>query len=254
MKVVILAGGLGTRLSEETHRVPKPMVEIGGRPILWHIMKTYAAHGFSEFIVCCGYRSYEIKQYFSGYALRHSDVTFDLGTGATQLCNGTAEPWKVTLVETGLESGTGGRLLYVRPYLDGDFCLTYGDGVGDVNITRLVRFHKAQGRLATLTAVNPPSRYGVLSLKKGRVVRFREKPVSPDEWINAGFFVLSPRVLDEIRNDKSSFEGEPLRSLARKGQLSAYQHRGFWHPMDTIRDRQHLEELWRNGAPWKTWA
>ena len=253
MKVVILAGGFGTRLSEETDRIPKPMVEIGGRPILWHIMKTYAAHGLTDFIICCGYRSQVIKQYFEGYPLQHSDVTLDLVSGNMVVRKTTAEPWTVTLVETGLESGTGGRLRYVKPYIKEDFCLTYGDGVGDVDITRLLRFHRAQGRLATLTAVNPPSRYGVLSLKNGKVARFQEKPVRPDTWINAGFFVLSPKVLRDIRADDISFEAEPLRNLARQGQLSAYQHRGFWHPMDTIRDRRHLEELWQAGAPWKVW-
>ncbi|HRF62075.1 MAG TPA: glucose-1-phosphate cytidylyltransferase [Candidatus Competibacter sp.] len=255
MKAVILAGGLGTRLSEETVLKPKPMVEIGGRPILWHIMKIYSAHGINEFIVCCGYKGYLIKEYFANYFLYMSDVTFDMASNRMEVHKKHAEPWQVTLVDTGEHTLTGGRLRRVRQYLgDEDFCFTYGDGVSDVDITALITFHKAQGRLATLTAVQPPGRYGALQLQGERVNGFQEKPQGDGGWINGGFFVLSPKVIDYVPNDASSWEDGPLESLAQIEQLSAYLHHGFWLPMDTLRDKYRLEEWWASGqAPWKVW-
>jgi glucose-1-phosphate cytidylyltransferase len=255
MKLVILAGGLGTRISEETSVKPKPMVEIGGRPILWHIMKMYSAHGVNEFILCLGYKGYLIKEFFANYFLHTSDVTIDLSSNAIEVHQRTAEPWKVTMVDTGESTMTGGRLKRVAPYLGkDDFCFTYGDGVADVDITRLVAYHHSTKRLATLTAVQPPGRFGALNLD-GDVIRgFQEKPQGDGGWVNGGFFVLSPSVLDYIEDDQTTWEREPLQQLAQEGQLSAHFHDGFWQPMDTLRDKNHLEELWAGGkAPWKSW-
>lgn len=255
MKLVILAGGLGTRISEETTLKPKPMVEIGGRPILWHIMKMYASHGINEFIFCLGYKGYVIKEFFANYFLHTSDVTFDLANNRMDVHQRNAEPWRVTLVDTGESTMTGGRLRRVARYLDeDDFCFTYGDGVANVDISSLVRFHQAHGKLATLTAVQPPGRFGVLDLAGSAVRGFQEKPKGDGAWVNGGFFVLSPKVVDRIDGDDSIWEREPLESLAGQGQLEAYQHHGFWQPMDTLRDRVLLEELWATGrAPWKNW-
>lgn len=255
MKLVILAGGLGTRISEETTLKPKPMVEIGGRPILWHIMKMYASHGINEFIFCLGYKGYVIKEFFANYFLHTSDVTFDLANNRMEVHQRSAEPWKVTLVDTGEATMTGGRLRRVAPYLgDGDFCFTYGDGVADVDIRALIRFHQAHGKLATLTAVQPPGRFGLLDLSGSAITGFQEKPKGDGGWVNGGFFVLSPKVVDLVPGDDCIWEREPLESLAAQGQLQAFQHRGFWQPMDTLRDRVMLEELWAAGkAPWKCW-
>lgn len=255
MKAVILAGGLGTRLAEETHLRPKPMVEIGGKPILWHIMKIYSSHGINEFVICCGYKGYIIKEYFANYFLHMSDVTFHMDDNQMEIHKQKAEPWKVTLVDTGETTLTGGRLLRVKDYLDSTFCFTYGDGVGNMNIKALIEHHKKAGRQATLTAVQPPGRYGALSLKGTLVDHFQEKPEGDGGWINGGFFVLEPSVLELIDNDQCSWEGKPLQQLAENQQLNAYLHDGFWQPMDTLRDRQKLEELWVNGtAPWKNWS
>lgn len=257
MKAVLLAGGFGTRISEESSIRPKPMVEIGEKPILWHIMKIYSAHGINDFIVCCGYKSHVIKEYFANYRLHCSDVTFDLKTNQMEYHNNGAEPWRVTLVETGSATMTGGRLRRVRDFIgDETFCLTYGDGVSDVDITRLVEFHKAQGVLATLTAVQPPGRFGVFSLHHDQVKieSFKEKPDGDGTWVNGGFFVLEPGVLDYIEGDSSVWEGQPLETLAEEGRLAAYRHHGFWQPMDTLRDKHVLEDLWQSGkAPWKVW-
>lgn len=257
MKAVILAGGLGTRISEETHLKPKPMVEIGGKPMLWHIMKLYAAHGINDFIVCCGYKGYVIKEYFANYFLHTSDVTFDLATNAVHVHEQKSEPWRVTLVDTGEETLTGGRLKRVGAHLAGEdaFCFTYGDGIADLDITRQVAFHRAHGRLATVTAVQPPGRYGALQFDGGASVRaFVEKPIGDGAWINGGFFVLSPRCLDYIDGDATSWEREPIAALAGAGELMAFEHRGFWHAMDTLRDKNQLEELWASRqAPWKVW-
>jgi glucose-1-phosphate cytidylyltransferase len=255
MKAVILAGGLGTRISEETIVRPKPMVEIGGKPILWHIMKIYSAHGINEFVVCLGHRGYMIKEYFANYFLHMSDVTFDMKNNQVQVHQNSAEPWHVTLVDTGEATQTGGRLKRVRNYLtEGDFCLTYGDGVGDIDITRLLAFHREQRTLATLTATQPPGRFGSVAIDRHRVTSFQEKPAGDGGWINGGFFVLSPQVIDYIGGDDTLWEREPMESLAREGQLAAYVHHGFWQPMDTLRDKNHLEDLWNSGkAPWKTW-
>jgi glucose-1-phosphate cytidylyltransferase len=256
MKAVILAGGLGTRLSEETVVKPKPMVEIGGRPILWHIMKGYSAHGIDSFIVCLGYKGYLIKEYFANYFLHMSDVTFDIAANRVEVHHASAEPWRVTLVDTGEHTMTGGRLKRVAPYLGAeDFCLTYGDGVADVDISKLVAFHREHGRLATVTAVRPPARFGALSITDTGVTGFEEKPHNGGGLINGGFFVLSPRVVDYIEGDATVWEREPLEHLAKDGQLSAYSHAGFWQPMDTLRDKLRLEDLWASGqAPWKVWA
>jgi glucose-1-phosphate cytidylyltransferase len=257
MKAVILAGGLGTRLSEETTVKPKPMVEIGGRPILWHIMKLYSAHGVNDFVICCGYKGYVIKEYFANYFLHMSDVTFDIAYNAMTVHERKAEPWRVTLVDTGEETLTGGRLKRVADHIRNEdcFCFTYGDGVSDVDITRLIDFHRNQGRLATVTAVAPPGRYGALSLDGHAVTGFTEKPQGDGGLINGGFFVLSPRVLDYIEGDRTSFESTPIGRLAADGQLSAFVHTGFWQAMDTIRDRNQLEDLWSSGrAPWKSWT
>jgi glucose-1-phosphate cytidylyltransferase len=255
LKTVILAGGLGTRLSEETVVRPKPMVEIGGRPILWHIMKIYSAHGLHDFIVCLGYKGYLIKEYFANYFLHMSDVTFDMADNSMNVHQNNAEPWKVTLVETGDATMTGGRLKRVAHYLgDEEFCCTYGDGVGDVDITRLIAFHREHRRLATLTAVQPPGRFGALELRGDEIRSFQEKPQGEGGWINGGFFVLSPKVLDYIADDATIWERGPMERLAAEGQLRSWFHRGFWQPMDTIRDKQHIEELWDSGkAPWKIW-
>ena len=257
MKAVLLAGGAGTRLSEETIVKPKPMVEIGSHPILWHIMKLYSAYGIREFVICLGYRGYVIKEYFANYFLRTSDVTVDLQENRMEIHGNSAEPWRVTLVETGEDTMTGGRLKRVRPYLDDEtFCLTYGDGLGDVNIAKLVEFHQEQGTLATLTATQPEGRFGTLYLGKdqNRIARFREKINGDGAWVNGGFFVLEPRAIDYITDDSTVWEREPLQQLARAGELSAYRHTGFWHPMDTLRDRNNLEALWSSGnAPWKVW-
>ena len=257
MKAVILAGGFGTRLSEETGVKPKPMVEIGDRPILWHIMKIYFAHGISDFIICLGYKGYFIKQYFASYALNMSDVTFDLRNNNIKVHQNGTEPWKVTLVDTGENTMTGGRLKRVKKYVGNEtFCLTYGDGVTDVNITKLVDFHKRQKTLATLTAVQSPGRFGAFKLEKNQkqIYRFKEKPQEDGAWINGGFFVLEPEVFDYIKNDSTIWEKEPMENLAIDGQVSAFKHNGFWQPMDTLRDKNILEELWQNGkAPWKVW-
>jgi glucose-1-phosphate cytidylyltransferase len=255
MKAVILAGGLGSRLSEETASRPKPMVEIGGKPILWHIMKIYASHGVSDFVICLGYKGYVIKEYFANYFLHMSDVTFDMASNKMEVHEASAEPWRVTLVDTGDNTMTGGRLKRVRRYLgDEEFCLTYGDGVGDVDITRLIAFHRSQGHIATLTAIQPPGRFGSLQLERERVRSFSEKPDGDGAWINGGFFVLSPKVIDYIEDDTTIWERQPMERLAKEGELGAYRHAGFWQPMDTLRDKNLLEELWASGkAPWKTW-
>lgn len=254
-KAVILAGGLGTRISEETSLRPKPMVEIGGRPIIWHIMKMYAAHSINHFIVCAGYKGYVIKEYFSNYALHNSDVTFDCRNNTVEVHRVTAEPWRITVVDTGEDTMTGGRLARVREYLGGDdFCMTYGDGVADIDITALIRFHREHGDQATVTRVLPPGRFGALQLDGNRVTGFQEKPQDGGGWINGGFFVLSPKVLDRISGDNTVWEQEPLEGLARDGQLHAYAHHGFWQPMDTLRDKRQLEDMWNGArAPWKTW-
>jgi len=256
MKVVILAGGLGTRISEETSLRPKPMVEIGGKPILWHIMKIYSAHGVNDFVICCGYKGYVIKEYFANYFLHMSDVTFDMSNqNSMQIHQHFAEPWKVTLVDTGENTQTGGRLKRVRDYVkDEDFCFTYGDGVSNINITELIAFHKNHGKQATVTAVQPPGRFGALDLNGTSVTNFVEKPHGDGMFINGGFFVLSPKVIDLIEEDSSIWERKPLEKLATSNQLEAFIHKGFWQPMDTLRDKQHLEELWSKGnAPWKNW-
>jgi len=257
MKAVILAGGMGTRISEETHLRPKPMIEIGGKPILWHIMKIYSTHGVNDFVICCGYRGYLIKEYFANYFLHTSDVTFDVQRNEMFVHERKAEPWRVTLVDTGESTMTGGRLARVAEHVRNEdaFCFTYGDGVADLDITRLLAFHKAHGKAATITAVQPPGRYGVLDLEGQRVRRFREKMQEGSGWINGGFFVLSPRCLDYLGDDQCVWEAEPLMGLAQAGELMAYQHAGFWQPMDTLRERTQLEQLWASGkAPWKTWA
>lgn len=254
---VLLAGGLGTRLSEETSVRPKPMVEIGGRPILWHIMKVYARHGINDFVICCGYKGYMIKEFFANYFLHTSDVTFDIANNAMEVHERHAEPWRVTLVDTGEDTLTGGRLKRVAPYIQKDrlFCFTYGDGLGDVDISGSIDFHQRHGRYATVTAVLPPGRYGAIECRGERVVRFVEKPQGDGGRINGGFFVLSPRVLDYIEGDRTSFEADSLSRLAADGQLMAYEHSGFWQPMDTLRDKNHLEDLWNGGdAPWKCWS
>lgn len=256
MKAVILAGGLGTRISEETHLKPKPMVEVGGKPILWHIMKIYSAHGVNDFIICCGYKGYIIKEYFANYFLHMSDVTFDMASNKMEVHSQNAEPWKVTLVDTGENTMTGGRLKRVANYLQDEesFCFTYGDGVSDVNIAASIEFHKKHGKLATVTAVLPPGRYGALNIEQQQVKGFTEKPRGDGGLINGGFFVLSPKCIDLIEQDSSSWEGEPMTSLAAQGELMAFQHDGFWQPMDTLREKNMLEELWtKNKAPWKIW-
>ena len=256
MKAVILAGGLGTRLSEETSVRPKPMIEIGGRPILWHIMKSYSFHDVTEFIICCGYKGYLIKEYFANYFLHMSDVTFDMEQNQMTVHHRKAEPWKVTLVDTGDATQTGGRLKRVRQYLDSDaFCMTYGDGLGDIDISASIAFHRAHGRLATMTATQPPGRFGSLGLDGSRVTKFLEKPQGDGGWINGGYFVLSPKVVDYIGGDETLWEQEPLETLAKEAQLEAWIHNGFWQPMDTLRDKSRLESLWAaDEAPWKVWS
>jgi glucose-1-phosphate cytidylyltransferase len=257
MKVVIFAGGLGSRLSEETESKPKPMVEIGGRPILWHIMKIYAAHGINEFIVCLGYKGYVIKEFFANYVLHAADVTVDIGANQIHYHDGAREPWRVTLVETGEHTQTGGRLKRIAPWVKGerDFCMTYGDGVADVDVTAGIAFHRRNGKLATMTAVQPPGRFGAATLADDRVIGFTEKPRGDGGFVNGGFFVLSPKALDHVAGDNTYWEREPLENLAAGGQLMAFRHDGFWQPMDTLRDREYLESLWTAGkAPWAVWS
>jgi glucose-1-phosphate cytidylyltransferase len=254
VKVVILAGGLGTRISEESHLRPKPMIEIGGKPILWHVMKIYAAHGLTDFVICLGYRGYMIKEYFANYVLHSSDVTIDARSGEIEYHQTTAEPWRVTLVDTGPDTLTGGRLKRVAPYLGETFCLTYGDGVANIDIAQEMAFHDEHGLEATVASVTPPGRYGALEIVEGKVRRFVEKPPGDEGRINGGFFVLNRGILDRIEGDMASFEGAPMESLAADGQLAAFNHSGFWHAMDTLRDKNHLEGLWSSGkAPWKVW-
>lgn len=256
MKAVILAGGFGTRISEETHLRPKPMIKIGGRPILWHIMKIYSAYGVNDFIICCGYKGYIIKEYFNNYFLHQSDVTFDMTTNRMEVHNRHAEPWRVTVVDTGEATMTGGRLKRVAPHLEGEeaFCFTYGDGVADIDIPALIKFHKSHGKKATVTAVQPPGRYGALDVSQGVVKNFVEKSSGEGSSINGGFFVLSPSVMDEIQGDQTTWELEPVQRLCKIGQLMAFEHKGFWQPMDTLREMKLLEDLWASGrAPWKVW-
>jgi glucose-1-phosphate cytidylyltransferase len=254
MKVVILAGGLGTRISEETTVRPKPMVELGGKPVLWHIMKCYSHFGLNDFVVCLGYKGYMIKEYFANYFLHMSDVTMNLRNNEVKVHQNLSEPWSVTLVDTGETTQTGGRLRRVRQYIDDTFCLTYGDGLSDVDIRAEVAFHREQGTQATLTAVQPPGRFGVIDFQEEKISAFQEKPPGDGGWINGGFFVLEPSVLDLIPSDDTAWEREPLERLARTGQLSAFKHGGFWQPMDTLRDKMHLESLWSSGnAPWRRW-
>jgi glucose-1-phosphate cytidylyltransferase len=256
MKAVILAGGLGTRIAEETTTRPKPMVEVGGMPVIWHIMKSYSHYGINEFIICLGYKGYMIKEYFANYFLHTADVTFNLKTNEMHVHEKHAEPWQVTLVDTGQQTMTGGRVRRVRRYVENEefFCLTYGDGLSDVNVTDLIRFHRDQKTLATVTAAQPAGRFGALDLDSSRVKKFQEKPPGDGAWINGGFFVMSPKVIDLIEGDHSVLERELLETLARTGELSAYQHRSFWQPLDTLRDKIYLEDLWTSGkAPWKTW-
>jgi glucose-1-phosphate cytidylyltransferase len=254
MKAVILAGGFGTRISEESSTRPKPMIEIGGKPILWHIMKIYSAHGIQDFVICVGHKGYMIKEYFANYFLHMSDVTFDMSTNQMEVHQNHAESWRVTLVDTGENTLTGGRLKRIAPYLnDEDFCFTYGDGVADIDVTQLIAHHHRQKTLATMTATQPPGRFGIVDVQGDMIKRFLEKPEGDGAWINAGFFVLSPKVLDYIDGDESVWEKKPLETLAKNSQLSVYKHRGFWQPMDTLRDRILLESLWAKGAPWKLW-
>lgn len=254
MKAVILAGGLGTRLSEETTTKPKPMVEIGGRPLLWHILKIYSAHGINEFIICAGYKGYIIKEYFANYFLHMSDVTFDMANNSMSVHHKNAEPWRVTVVDTGDETMTGGRIKRIAPYLDGTFCCTYGDGVGDIDVRASIDFHRKSGRLATLTGVQPPGRFGAMQLDGDAVLSFQEKPRGDGAWINGGFFVMEPSVIDYIPGDATLWEREPLEKLAAEQQLGIFRHHGFWRPMDTLRDKLELENLWESRkAPWKTW-
>ncbi|MEK7393908.1 MAG: glucose-1-phosphate cytidylyltransferase [Fibrobacterota bacterium] len=256
MKAVILAGGMGTRISEESAIKPKPMIEIGGKPILWHILKMYSAHGINDFVICLGYKGYVIKEYFANYFLHTSDVTFDMKDNSMEIHQRHAEPWSVTLVDTGEKSMTGGRIKLIKPYVENDdiFCLTYGDGVSNVDITKSIKFHKAHGKLATLTGVQPPGRFGALDIDGTAIRSFQEKPNGDGSWVNGGFFVCSPEVIDTIAGDSTTWEREPLEALSRSGQIDAYTHDGFWQPMDTLRDKVYLEELWQSGkAPWKVW-
>jgi len=256
MKAVILAGGLGTRISEETQTKPKPMVEIGGKPVLWHILKIYSHYGIDEFIICCGYKGYFIKEYFANYFLHTSDITFNMKDNSTFVHQRNAEPWTITLVDTGDNTMTGGRLKRVAPYLQGEsaFCFTYGDGLADIDVSALITFHQKHGRRATITAVRPPGRYGALNVEGGKVLNFTEKPRGDGALINGGFFILSPSVISEIDGDLTSWENEPLQRLSAEGELMAYEHAGFWQPMDTLREKNLLESLWASGqAPWKVW-
>jgi glucose-1-phosphate cytidylyltransferase len=256
MKAVILAGGFGTRISEETHLKPKPLLEIGGMPILWHIMKIYSSYGINDFIICCGYKGYMIKEYFANYFLHMSDVTFDIKNNTMDVHKKSAEPWKVTLVDTGLETMTGGRLKRIKKYLDNEsFAFTYGDGLSNIDISKLIKFHKSKNTLATITAVQPPGRFGLLNLQDDGIINFKEKPVGDGGWINGGFFILEPEVLDYIENDDISWEHKPLEDLIKMNQLSVYKHSDFWHAVDTLRDKNYLEELWNTGkASWKNWT
>lgn len=255
MKAVILAGGYGTRISEETHLKPKPMVEIGGKPVLWHIMKTYSHYGIHDFVICLGYKGYLIKEFFANYFLHRCDVTIDLQNNQIDVLQNSAEPWRVTLIDTGEKTQTGGRLKRIREHIGNeDFCFTYGDGLAALDIRQLIQFHQKQGTLATVTAVKPPGRFGAIDLDGDKIHHFEEKPLGDGGWVSGGFFVLSPPVFDYIENDQSIWEQEPLQTLAQEGQLSAFRHEGFWRPMDTLRDRNYLEELWEKGqAPWKVW-
>ena len=255
MQAVILAGGFGTRISEETHLKPKPMIEIGGKPIIWHIMKIYSSYGINEFIICCGYKGYLIKEYFANYSLHLSDVTFHLDTDKIEVHKKSFDNWKVTLIDTGENTYTGGRLKRIKEYIKGTFCMTYGDGVGNINIKKLIEFHNSHGKSATLTSVLQPGRWGSLTIEGEDIKDFKEKPIGDEGWINGGFFVLEPHVLDLIDNDKCVWEQEPLKKLANEKQLKCFRHSGFWRPMDTLRDKNILEELWLNGdAPWKIWS
>jgi glucose-1-phosphate cytidylyltransferase len=255
MMAVILAGGFGTRISEESTLRPKPMIEIGGMPILWHIMKIYSSHEVNEFLICCGYKGYLIKEYFANYFLHMSDVTFDMSNNTMEVHHKKVEPWKITLVDTGEATQTGGRLRKVKDYINNDFCMTYGDGLGSVDISASIQFHQHHGKKATMTAVQPPGRFGAIEAEQTHVRAFVEKPIGDGGWINGGFFILKPEVIDLISSDKAIWEKEPLESLAQEGQLEAYFHKGFWQPMDTLRDKNYLEDLWSNGnAPWKSWA
>ena len=255
MKAVILAGGLGTRISEETHLKPKPMIEIGGMPLLWHIMKTYSFHGINDFVICCGYKGYVIKEYFANYFLHMSDVTFDMRQNTMDVHKKSAEPWKVTLVDTGLDTMTGGRLKRIQNYVENEtFCFTYGDGLSDISIKNLVDLHNSQKTLSTVTAVQPPGRFGALNIEKNKIINFQEKPIGDGIWINGGYFVLEPGVFDYIENDDTIWERKPLETLAKDSQLSAYRHDGYWNSVDTLRDKIQMEELWNNKqAAWKVW-
>ncbi len=255
MKAVILAGGFGTRITEETQLKPKPLIEIGGMPLLWHIMKIYSSHGINDFIICCGYKGYLIKEYFTNYSLHMSDMTIDIQKNEIQVHKKPFEPWKITLIDTGLNTMTGGRLKRIKEHLsDEAFCFTYGDGLSNVNITDLINFHKKNKTLATITSVQPPGRFGVLNMENDKITNFKEKPIGDRNWINGGYFILEPSVIDYIQNDSTVWEEEPLEKLAKEGQLSAYKHTGFWHPLDTLREKNILEELWSSGkAPWKNW-
>ena len=255
MKAVILAGGFGTRISEETQLKPKPLIEIGGMPLLWHIMKIYSHYGINDFVICCGYKGYMIKEYFANYSLHNSNITFDLKENSTQVHSSDVEPWKITLVDTGLNTMTGGRLKKVKEFLDDEsFCFTYGDGLSDVNIKELIDFHKNQKTLATVTGVRPPGRFGAMSISNNKVTKFQEKPEGDGDWINGGFFVLEPKIFDYLVDDKTIWEREPLEKLSSDNQLSSYLHSGFWQPVDTIRDKNNLEELWKSTKiPWKKW-
>ena len=254
MKAVILAGGLGSRISEETYLKPKPLVEIGGMPILWHVMKIYSTYGINEFVICCGYKGYLIKEYFANYFLHMSNVTFDMKNNQMEVHQKFVEPWRVTLIDTGLNTMTGGRLKRIQDYVDETFCFTYGDGVSDINISELINFHKNKKTISTVTSVQPPGRWGILDIKKDKISNFKEKPSGDGSWINGGFFVLEPKVFDYIEGDSTIWEREPLEKLAKEHQLSAYKHAGFWRPLDTLRDKNQLDELWNNGkAPWKIW-
>ena len=255
MKAVILAGGLGTRISEETQNRPKPLIEIGGMPILWHIMKTYSSHGISDFVICCGYKGYMIKEYFANYFLHMSDVTFDLKNNEMNVHRKSAESWNITLVDTGIHTMTGGRLKKIQKYVDNEtFCFTYGDGLANISITELIEFHKNNNTLATVTAVQPPARFGALELDGNKVVSFKEKPPGDGNWINGGYFILEPTVFDYVEGDSTVWEKEPVENLSKNNQLSAYRHSGFWQPLDTLRDKNKLEDLWSSGSPpWKVW-
>ena len=255
MKVVILAGGFGTRISEETDVKPKPMIEIGGMPLLWHIMKSYSSYGINEFVICCGYKGYVVKEYFANYFLHMSDVTFDMKNNKMEVNQKFAESWKVTLVDTGLNTMTGGRLKKIQKYLDNEtFCFTYGDGLADIDLKKLINFHKKNNSFATLTAVQPPGKYGALNLKKNKVTKFEEKPAGDGSWINGGFFVLEPEIFNYLKNDSTVWEKEPLEKMAKQNKVTAYKHSGFWQALDTLRDKNHLQSLWdSNKAPWKIW-